>query len=309
MGTLATVDCRMKVYVCTEDDVGFAFEDGLRFDVFTPSSPQEADCIIVPPSLNEIRDVHNQKLTALRYASEYPDKHVFYDVSDVNDTIPEFRNAFFLRPFVHQKMLADHPRTRVIPWPARSMEELSPLPVDGFRWDVSFVGWNSGPLRSQSAASCKEVFGDRAEICLNGTFFPYHDLPTQERLKQRFRDSIHYAPIVLAAPSVSGTTHPWLCCAPYRFYEALSAARVPVFIGDVPFLPFDDRIDWPRHYIFVPKERLANTGHIIKEWMQEHDPVAVGQENLRVWKEWLHLDDWPRTRRIMVEEMLRSPAC
>ena len=294
----------MNVYVCTEEDIGFPFEGGLRFDTLNATTPEEADCIIVPPSLNEIRHVRNTKLTDLRYAAEYPDKHVFYDVSDVNDTIPEFRNAFFLRPFVHQKMMADHPRTRVIPWPARSLGELSPVPEDGFRWDVSFVGWNSGPLRSQSAESCRQVFGDRAEICLNATFFPYHDAPTQERLKVRFRDAMHYSPIVLAAPSISGTTHPWLCCAPYRFYEAMSAGRVPVFIGDVPFLPFEDRIDWKRHYIFVPKERLAETGSIIKSWMKENDPVAIGRKNLRVWNEWLNPDDWPRTHRIMVEEML-----
>lgn len=294
----------MKVYSYTEADMGFSFEGGLRFDEFTPSSPEMADCILVPPSLNEIRYVRNRPLDSLRYATEYADKHVFYDVSDVNDTIPEFRNAMFLRPFVHQNMLRDHPRTRVIPWPARSLEELSSVPDGGFRWDVSFVGWDSGPLRRQSAISCQETFGERAEICLNATFFPYHDAATQERLKQRFRDAMHYSKVILAAPSVSGTTHPWLCCAPYRFYEAMSAARVPVFVGDPPFLPFADRIDWPKHYIFVPQEHTRETGTIVRNWLQENDAVEVGQLNLQAWKEWLNPADWPRTHRILVEEML-----
>lgn len=75
-----------------------------------------------------------------------------------------------------------------------------------------------------------------------------------------------------------------------RFYEALSAGRIPLFLNTRCVLPFEDRIDWRRHCVWVEAEDSSRVGDILEEF---HSRLGDGefrelqQANRRLWMEWL----------------------
>jgi hypothetical protein len=75
-----------------------------------------------------------------------------------------------------------------------------------------------------------------------------------------------------------------------RFYEALSAGRIPLLINTRCALPFDDRIDWRRHCVIVEERDLSRAATILADF---HASLSFEQfrklqaENRRLWEEWL----------------------
>jgi hypothetical protein len=75
-----------------------------------------------------------------------------------------------------------------------------------------------------------------------------------------------------------------------RFYETLSAGRIPILINTRCVLPFADRIDWRKHCVVVEESELRRAGDAVASFhsrlsaAQFHDLQA---ENRRLWEEWL----------------------
>ena len=76
----------------------------------------------------------------------------------------------------------------------------------------------------------------------------------------------------------------------YRFYEVLSAGRIPVFVNTKCVLPFEDEIDWQRHCVWIESENLRNASRILKAFHDRIGPeefVELQRINRKLWEEFL----------------------
>lgn len=86
-----------------------------------------------------------------------------------------------------------------------------------------------------------------------------------------------------------------LCCRgrgnfSYRFYETLSAGRVPLLIDTDCVLPFADRIDWARHCVIVPEDNMKEAPARLRAFHDALSPadfVELQRANRRLWDEML----------------------
>jgi hypothetical protein len=76
----------------------------------------------------------------------------------------------------------------------------------------------------------------------------------------------------------------------YRFYEVLSAGRIPVFVNTDCALPFADRIDWRRHCVWVEEGQIDRAGEIVREFHDRLSPeqfVETQRANRTLWLDWM----------------------
>jgi hypothetical protein len=94
----------------------------------------------------------------------------------------------------------------------------------------------------------------------------------------------------------------------FRFYETLSAGRIPLLIDTDCVLPFSDRIDWRRHCVFVPGDRIADAPKILADFHRSLSPaqfLELQAQNRELWDRYLNPVSF---HRIVIEESVRSSA-
>lgn len=92
----------------------------------------------------------------------------------------------------------------------------------------------------------------------------------------------------------------------FRLYEALSAGRIPVFVNSDCVLPFDDRLDWKRHAVWLEQDRLDGA---VDELVQFHEKlgsrgfVELQRANRHLWEEWLSPEGFfPKALELLASE-------
>ena len=298
----------LKTYYYTEADLGIPLGcGGLRFDGSEErvDHAEDADLILVPPTILYLQRNHLQPQT-LRYMKQWPEKHIFFDICDSYDCVPGTERSIIIRCVVDDDIMKANPRTLANPWPASDLKEC--LDYSDIQFAVSFVGWDSGPLRRVAAESCKQEFGDRAFMTLNQQFFAFYPDAEQRHMNASFKNFMRRSRVILDAPSIyyRNRTDANSGFVTYRFYEAMSAGRVPAFCGKKPILPFADRIPWDKCYIHIPSDNATTAGEHIARWLETHDAFDVGMQNRLYWEMWLDSTYWPRLHRILVEELLEA---
>jgi hypothetical protein len=75
-----------------------------------------------------------------------------------------------------------------------------------------------------------------------------------------------------------------------RFYETLSAARIPLLVNTRCALPFADVIDWNRHCVIVDERDMASLPDRLADFHDALTPEAFEQmqkANRALWEQWL----------------------
>ena len=78
-----------------------------------------------------------------------------------------------------------------------------------------------------------------------------------------------------------------------RFYEILSASRIPLFLDTDCVLPLEEFIHYENCIVRVPSGNLANIAGIVQAWTKTHpaEPIAAMEGNARVvYDDYLRLD-------------------
>src|SRR5690606_37188550 len=73
-----------------------------------------------------------------------------------------------------------------------------------------------------------------------------------------------------------------------RFYEALAMGRIPVFINTDSSLPFDDRIDWKKHVVWVDRKDWKRAGEKVADFhsrLSNEEFEILQVENRKLWEE------------------------
>ena len=76
----------------------------------------------------------------------------------------------------------------------------------------------------------------------------------------------------------------------YRFYEVLSAGRIPVFVDSDSVLPFERQIDWRRHTVWIDHSEIDSVAARIADFHRSLSPEAFVQlqrDNRALWADWL----------------------
>jgi hypothetical protein len=83
------------------------------------------------------------------------------------------------------------------------------------------------------------------------------------------------------------------CCRGYgnfsfRFYEALSCGRIPVFVNSNCVLPYDFEIDWKKYCVWVEENELSLIAEKVAEFHEQLQPqefLDLQSECRRIWEQ------------------------
>ena len=93
----------------------------------------------------------------------------------------------------------------------------------------------------------------------------------------------------------------------YRFYEAMSMARVPVLIADAHVLPFSHVIPWEDLIVRISQRDLVRTGSILRAFLDSHgdrELIERGRALRTAWEKHLDRRRWPTIMAQQIENWL-----
>lgn len=291
----------MKQYIYSPAEVGLrSWENAtLRLEVDTTTNPAEADIFVCPGLL--LLFPLASSLDRFPYMRGNEARHVFFDISE-NGTIYR-KQCIFIRCNLKRSMLARDPNSISWSWPVEDYAECIGVPLGGFLYDVSFHGWLSCDLRSKASQSCLDHPGLKCDIA-RYVDFTGNIYSTEEGIRRRaeFRRSMRESRLALCPESIPGDF-------PYRFFEAMSAARVPVMVGSGYILPFDQEIPYSKFILEIDHADVRHTGRIIREFLDKHNDeelIHMGKLARHYWEKFLDRDKWPRTMAYAVTQKLNQ---
>lgn len=304
----------MKIYEMTLSDlhkigyIGSGEHSGLRLNGQKISDPKKADVIIIPLATRETSHLTPQlwyniidKFAKIHDIDER--RFVTFDVSDFEFQTEKYHNGTFIRSNLKGWMKRKMPRSISWPWPVEDYKECIELPEDGFKYDIGGHMWLSSNVRTQSCNAVENELGEKADICTYKDFCGYiWDTPEGLRRRKEFRRSLRESRLQLCPRSIHNVF-------PYRFFEAMSAGRVPVLLCDDYVLPWQNKIDWDSCTIRFGDQDANKAGILIRGWLSNHNDKQIIEMGLRARKyfdDWLHRDRWPDLHTKAIEELFRS---
>lgn len=76
----------------------------------------------------------------------------------------------------------------------------------------------------------------------------------------------------------------------YRLYEVLSAGRIPLFVNSDCVLPFENRIRWKQHMVWLEQDEIATAADRVVRFHEELGPSGfqeLQRQNRKLWEDWL----------------------
>lgn len=295
----------MKQYIYSASECGFRdWPSGtLRLEgIDVTTNSIEADLFTVPGALTALFPNRGDLYSRLPYFRGREDVHVLFDVSD-HEQLYDLP-CLFIRCNTRTWYFGRDPNTISFAWPVEDYAECVDAP-EGFKYDVSFQGWYSTKTREESAASC---LGDKR---LKPDIQGYSDFTgylwkdgkwTPEGLRRRaeFRRSMRESRVMLCGESIPGVF-------PYRFWEALSAGRVPLLIGHDYVLPFADEIPYESFILTLRRDEASRANQVVHQFINQHNDAEIlemGKRGREYWLKLLNSNDWPKTMAYAVRKAL-----
>ena len=227
---------------------------------------------------------------------------VFFDFSDDETPGPDVGGVLWRCSAVGSRLL---PHERVLPALCVDVEasgyRFEPLPHEA-RPRVAFCGMVAGRtrrlvlrhvrgldptphlLRARSLAALRASGAVETDFIVRPTFHGVQaDGDRVSAARRAFVDNLAASPYALCVRGMGNYS--------LRFYEALSAGRVPVLIDTDCVLPFGDRIDWDRHIVRVGIDELPRAGDAIAAFHARHTSesfAALQRDNRALFAELLH---------------------
>jgi len=304
----------MRAYYYTPEQCGMdAFPSGtLRLAGVEETDDHLAPdtVFVVPPMLHHLvgygnRATRADRLYGLDHILRHPARHVAFNVGDSYRFFPNLP-CLWLRCDCTAEVMTQDPTTVPIAWPVRDHADCLALPDGGYAFDVSFIGWDSGPLTARAVASCRATSGLACDIETHQWFYGYVERDDPERAaiaNARYKASLRASRLTLCPASIpDGVIR-------YRLYEGLSAGRIPVLIGDGSVLPFGPTLDeWKECVVWIRESAVDNTGAILRAWLDAHDDAELARRGAiarRLWTRWMDSARWPELFSEIVAARMR----
>lgn len=264
-------------------------------------NPKEADIFWLPVDLGHIEAYHGGAgavATAMKHLPYWKGnerRHVAYFCSDGPE--PTGLPCIMFRQSFHQS----RKDANCVAWPY-AVEDFCDLVTNNFdalEYDVSFVG-SKASSRSRIESFDSVVNTLDLVWFMDDSRMHWGSIEHTEIGKQRkrmFVDSMRKSAMVLAARGGG------MSC--YRFFEAISAGRVPVLLADDWELPHADLIDWDNIIVRIPECRAKDTGKILLEFLRRisnEELCEMGKAARAAWQEYLAPARWAA----MMERCVRA---
>lgn len=301
----------MKQYIYSPQDLGLSeWPSGtLRLEgIETTTNPDEADLFVCPGPLLLFQDPGD--LGRFPFMAGHEEKHVFFDCSDF-DTVYTRKNPILFRCNLKRHMLEAHPNSISMAWPVEDFAECVELPEGGFKYDVSFHGWMSTETRIHSATACRKNGALKADVAGYADFTGYlHDRVSGKwtlegtRRRAEFRRSMRESRVALCPESIPGVF-------PYRFFEAMSAGRVPLLVASDYNFPFAAEIPYSDFALTCERADAAYADRIVLQFVRTHSDSEIhymGMMARKYWERWLNSADWPRLMAYAVQQKVAPEA-
>lgn len=298
----------MKQFIYEPQHAGLsAWPSGtLRLEgIEVTEDPKAADVFVVPGHIRlfekrpGILDI--EKLNRLPYFKGNEHRTALFDVSD-NFTMPTHLPILFIRCDARSWMTDHDTGTIQMAWPVSDLGECVDLPEGGFRADIGFHGWVSSLVRRVSVESCLNTEGLKTDIEGHKDFYGYlqDSDPEQHRRRGNFLRSLKESRLQLCGESIEGVF-------PYRFWETLSAGRVPLLIGSDFVFPFQDEIDYDQFTVKCPRIDAPAAGQIALDFVRgrtDQEILAMGKLAREAWVKFCDSRNWPQLHAYAVQKKL-----
>lgn len=291
----------LRQYIYKPQDIGReSWPPGeLRLEGITiTDDPNSADLFVCPGNIRIFETTSGsgvldiEKLNRLPYFKGNEAKHAFLDCSD-NFRTPINLPILFLRCDTRSWMLPHDTGTINFAWPVEDYKDCVELPADGFKYDVSFQGWISSLVRKVSVDSCVRTEGIKKDIAAYKDFYGHLPADSHElhRRRAEFKRSMKESRVILCPESIEGVF-------PYRYFEAMSAGRVPLLVGsDFVFpLGIDDKIQYTAFTLMCPRFDADKAGEIALNFVKTHtdeEIIGMGKVAREAWEKYLDARKWP----------------
>lgn len=301
----------MRQYIYQPKDAGLTeWPSGeLRLEgIEITDDPHSADVFVCPGNIRifESADgiLDKAKLNRLPYFRGNEHRHAFFDVSD-NFKAAVNLPILFIKCDARSWMLPQDPNTIQMAWPVEDYGACVAVDEGGFKYDVSFQGWDSTRTRIDAAESCLRNRHLKCDFARYSDFTGYRfkngawDAEGQRR-RREFRRSMTESRVSLCGESIPGVM-------PYRFYEAMSAGRVPFLIGSNYVLPFEAEIPYDDFILRAEAKDAGRAGDILTDFLAKHSDselIQMGRKARAYWALWLDSQYWPRLMAYAVEKQL-----
>ncbi len=275
---------KLYIYAAGRDNFVFPLKDAfvpmfargkLPPEFTVVATPTEADFIVLPFELGKLVNAVGIQLTAqylrtLPFFATHAEKHVYFLRHD--DSRPLGVPGVIFR--VGTNRFHRDPLTVALPYQTDDFGALADADFAALPYDTAFVGYiGLTDLRPMMAASVRAESSLAAKIVLRDIFFGHvgrHQTPEmQAAYRAEYRQSLADARTVLC-PRGEGE-------GSIRFFEAMSAGRVPILLADEHELPFADQIDYDAFTLRIPQADAEHTGEILAAWLANHPPEKLQQ--------------------------------
>lgn len=288
----------MKVYTYRPEEANLTeWPAGeLRLEGTIPvTSAAEADVFVYPGAIHALTA---KALRRLPYWS-HEEKHVFFHCAD-HETLYD-TTAIVIRCNTRDWYFPRDPNTVSWPWPVEDFAEWVDAPPKGFKFDVSFHGWRSSKVRAASVDSIKLDALRSFSIAEYPDFCGYiYDTHEGRRRRAAFRESMQFSRVALCPESIPGVL-------PYRFFEAMSAGRVPFLVGSNYVLPQAHLIPYSEFCLFCPAESAGGVAATLADFLKKHSDaelIETGRKARHYWQSFLNRDHWPALMTEAVRQRL-----
>lgn len=274
----------------------------LRFNEFpVTQDPNEADVFVCPGTLALFPNPEDVR--RLPYFEGRENRHVFFCV-DESLTVYN-SSAIFIRCNLKTWMQKRDTNSVSFPWPVENYAECIEPPAEGFKYDVSFHGWvfQEATTRAESTNSCL----DQSELKCDMARYPDFTgaiYATEEGLRRRreFRRSMKESRLALCPESIPGDF-------PYRFFEAMSAGRVPVLVGADQVFPFAEDIPYSEFCLIIGRGESSLVGRQIAAFLKQTSDAELirrGKMGRRYWERFLNRDRWIEIMTFVVKRKFKE---
>lgn len=263
----------------------------------TRADVDTADFFLLPEDLRRLQidlgiDAVRLFAEALPYYQKYPERHIFWSShDDPRSPLPE---AIFCKASVSSN---EPGKYIAVPYRVDDLEQLCHFDPARIKWQTSFVGYpGSSPLREQLllAVAASKFLSSHLDIAPK---FHWHlnqadQRDRRERYLNRLADSL-----TVLCPRGDGMNS-------IRFFEALSAGKIPVLLADNCLLPFEKLIRYDRFVIRIPEQDADNTDKHILSWIGGKDSDELMQRCWEARQAWQQLLE-PEGMMKGLQQMLR----
>lgn len=302
----------MKVYVYTEAEVESALVglpptwQDCPSTVERVTGPADADAFFVPLEVGHIEVQHSRRikgvlptLARLPHWGKHERRHFFYMHSD--EDAPIGTQAIVFRQSVNKHNKDSS--TVAMPAPVDDFGHLAGMDYEQLLYHVCFVGYQDDPRNLRRRCIDALMHCSRLNCYIDVVdkhWYHFEGTPEGDRRRQIFIDALKQSRLILA-PRGKGQHS-------YRLFEAMSAGRIPILVGDDYELPFQEYIDYDACIIKMPEGRVDEVHEFILDVNERCRPLSCMADMARrcreAWVNYLAFAKWDEMVLRYLEVML-----